>query len=54
MCLMGAVPVGNLPMIQAEKIGEDTTTLSSGIAVTTVISGVTITLLISLFSAVLK
>ena len=53
MCLMGAVPVGNLPMIQAEKIGEDTTTLSAGIAVTTVISGVTITLLISLFSAVL-
>lgn len=50
MCLMGAVPVGNLPMIQAEKIGEDTSVLSSGIAVSTVVSGITITLLISLLS----
>ncbi len=54
MCLMGAVPVGNLPMIQAEKIGEDTSILSSGIAVSTVVSGITITLLISLFSVYLK
>ncbi len=53
MCLMGTVPVGNLPMIQAEKIGEDTSILSSGIAVTTVVSGFTITLLISLFTAIL-
>lgn len=53
MCLMGAVPVGNLPMIQAEKIGEDTQILSSGIAVTTVVSGFSITLLISLFSSIL-
>ena len=51
MCLMAAVPVGNLPMIQAEKIGEDTTILSSGVAVTTVVSIGTITILTSIFSA---
>ncbi|MCR4584343.1 MAG: AEC family transporter, partial [Lachnospiraceae bacterium] len=45
ICLMAAVPVGNLPMIQAEKIGEDTRTLSSAIAVTTAVSLLTITLL---------
>ena len=50
MCLMAAVPVGNLPMIQAEKIGEDTHTLSSAIAVTTAVSLITITLLLSAFS----
>ncbi len=50
MCLMAAVPVGNLPMIQAEKIGEDTTILSSAIAVTTAISIGTITILTSIFS----
>ena len=50
MCLMAAVPVGNLPMIQAEKIGEDPTILSSGVAVTTAISIITITLLTSIFS----
>ncbi|MBO4291879.1 MAG: AEC family transporter, partial [Lachnospiraceae bacterium] len=38
ICLMAAVPVGNLPMIQAEKIGEDTKILSSAIAVTTAVS----------------
>ena len=54
MCLMGAVPVGNLPMIRAEKIGEDTSILSSGIAVSTVVSGITITALISIFTAYLK
>lgn len=50
MCLMASVPVGNLPMIQAQKIGEDPTILSSGVAVTTVVSIVTITILTSIFS----
>ena len=53
MCLMAAVPVGNLPMIQAEKIGEDTSILSSAIAVTTAVSVGTITILISVFSGML-
>ena len=53
MCLMAAVPVGNLPMIQAEKKGMDTTILSSAIAVTTVVSIVTITILIAVATAVL-
>lgn len=52
MCLMAAVPVGNLPMIQAEKIGEDTRILSSAIAVTTVLSIATITVFMALFSNV--
>ncbi len=50
MCLMAAMPVGNLPMIQAEKIGEDTRILSSAIAVSTVVSLISITLLMSLFA----
>lgn len=50
MCLMAAVPVGNLPMIQAEKIREDTRILSSSIAVTTTVSLITITVLLSVFS----
>ena len=54
MCLMASVPVGNLPMIQAEKIGENTDILSSGIAVTTLVSGVTITVFMSVFSALLR
>ncbi len=53
MCLMAAVPVGNLPMIQAEKKGMDTTILSSAIAVTTVVSILTITVLISVATALL-
>ncbi len=48
MCLMAAVPVGNLPMIQAEKNGEDTSILSSAIALTTVVSIATIPLLLSI------
>lgn len=51
MCLMAAVPVGNLPMIQAEKLGEDTSILSSAIAVTTAVSMITITALVSVLSA---
>lgn len=53
MCLMAAVPVGNLPMIQAEKKGMDTSILSSSIAVTTVASIVTITVLIAAATALL-
>ena len=53
MCLMAAVPVGNLPMIQAEKQGMDTTILSSAIAVTTAASIVTITVLLALATALL-
>ena len=49
MCLMGAVPVGSLPLIQAEKLGDDTTILSSGVAFTTTISLFTITLLMAVF-----
>ena len=54
MCLMAAVPVGNLPMIQAEKIGEDTSVLSSAIAVTTAVSMVTITVIISVMTSWLR
>ncbi|MCR5098185.1 MAG: AEC family transporter [Lachnospiraceae bacterium] len=50
ICLMAAVPVGNLPLIQAEKIGEDTKLLSSAIAVTAVISIFTITILLAVCS----
>nr|MCR5620202.1 AEC family transporter [Lachnospiraceae bacterium] len=46
-CLMCAVPVGNLPMIQAEKTGERTDVLSRGIIVTTVFSFLSITILMS-------
>lgn len=46
-CLMAAMPVANLPLIQAEKIGEDTQLLSRGIIVTTVVCFVTITVLMA-------
>ena len=52
MCLMTAVPVGNLPMIQAEKMGADTTVLSSAIAATTAFSVIGITALIALTAAI--
>ena len=51
--LMAMMPVGNLPLIQAEKMGEDTGILSNGIAVTTIISMGTITLLMILFTGYL-
>jgi predicted permease len=54
MCLMAAVPVGNLPMITAEKKGMDTGILSSAIAVTTVVSIATITALIAGAVAILQ
>ena len=50
LCLMALMPIGNLPLIQAEKTGEDTTLLSSAIAMTTVVSILTITILMTLFS----
>ncbi|MBO4395519.1 MAG: AEC family transporter [Eubacterium sp.] len=43
MCLMATMPVGNIPLIQAEKMGEDTSILSRAIAMTTVVSIATIT-----------
>ncbi|SNU06769.1 Predicted permease [Lachnospiraceae bacterium] len=49
-CLMAAMPVGNLPLIQSEKIGEDTELLSKAITVTTVVSMITITILMMVFS----
>ncbi len=52
-CLMAAMPIGNLPLIQSEKMGEDTEILSGGIAVTTVVSMVTITVLMIGFTAVI-
>ena len=53
LSLMACVPVGNLPLIQAEKMGEDTQTLSLAIAVTTVMSLFTITGLMTLFAYVM-
>jgi predicted permease len=52
-CLMAAMPVGNLPLIQSEKMGEDTTILSGAITVSTIVSMVTITLLMMLFMTLL-
>ncbi|MCR5431761.1 MAG: AEC family transporter [Lachnospiraceae bacterium] len=53
VALMAAVPVGNLPMIQAEKKGMDSTILSSAIAVTTAVSILTITAIIAAATALL-
>ncbi len=52
-CLMAAMPIGNLPLIQSEKMGEDTTILSGAITVSTIVSMVTITLLMMLFMTLL-
>lgn len=46
-CLMVSMPVANLPLIQAEKTGENTRILSQGIMVTTVMSFLTITIVMS-------
>lgn len=51
--LMAMMPVGNLPLIQAEKTGEDTGILSKGITVTTIVSMAVITLLMILFTGYL-
>lgn len=42
-CLMSCVPAGNLPLIQAQKCGQNTDILSKGIFLTTVLSFVSIT-----------
>ncbi len=47
-CFLAAMPAANLPLIQAEKIGEDTGILSKGIALTTIFSFVTVTLFMSI------
>ena len=47
-CLMSAVPVGNLPLIQAQKSGERTDILSKGIIVTTVFSFLSITVFMAM------
>jgi predicted permease len=53
LCLMALMPIGNMPLIQAEKTGEDTSLLSSAIAISTVASMATITVLMSIFTALL-
>ncbi|MBR6403355.1 MAG: AEC family transporter [Eubacterium sp.] len=50
--LMAMMPVGNLPLIQSEKMGEDTELLSNAITVTTIVSMATITLLMMAFSVI--
>lgn len=51
--LMAMMPVGNLPLIQSEKIGEDTETLSKAITVSTIVSVPTITALMVWFTTVI-
>jgi predicted permease len=46
-CLMMALPVGNLPLIQAEKEGRDSSYISRVILITTLVSFITVTLLMS-------
>jgi predicted permease len=50
LCLMAAMPIGNLPLIQSEKMGEDTELLSNAITITTLMSIITITVLMGFFS----
>ncbi len=47
-CFMAAMPAANLPLIQAEKTGEDTGILSKGIMLTTMFSFVIVTFFMSL------
>ena len=49
-CLMAAMPIGNLPLIQSEKMGEDTELLSNAITVSTLTSLFTITGLMIYFT----
>lgn len=53
ICLMAEMPIGNLPLIQSEKMGEDTELLSSAITVSTIASMATITVLMSIFTTIL-
>lgn len=50
LCLMAAMPIGNLPLIQSQKMGEDTELLANAIAISTITSIVTITILMSIFT----
>ncbi len=54
LCLMAEMPIGNLPLIQSEKMGEDTELLSNAIAISTVASIFTITILMSIFTGLAK
>lgn len=47
-CLMMALPIANLPLIQSEKEGRDTAFLSQAIMMTTVVSFVTVPLVMSI------
>ena len=53
LCLMAAMPIGNLPLIQSEKMGEDTELLANSIAISTAASIITITALMSLFTSLI-
>ena len=53
LCLMAAMPIGNLPLIQCEKMGEDTELLSGAIAISTLSSIATITVLMTIFTSLL-
>lgn len=53
LCLMAAMPIGNLPLIQCEKMGEDTELLSGAIAISTLSSIATITVLMTVFTSLL-
>jgi len=53
LCLMAAMPIGNLPLIQCEKMGEDTELLSGAIAISTLASIFTITILMTTFTTLL-
>ncbi len=50
LCLMAAMPIGNLPLIQSEKLGENTELLSNAIAISTIVSILSITVLMSIFT----
>lgn len=50
LCLMAAMPIGNLPLIQSQKMGEDTELLANAIAISTITSIATITILMSIFT----
>jgi len=54
LCLMAAMPIGNLPLIQCEKMGEDTELLSGAIAISTLSSIATITVLMTVFTSLLS
>ena len=53
LCLMAAMPIGNLPLIQCEKMGDDTELLSGAIAISTLASIFTITILMTTFTTLL-